>query len=131
MKQMITITSQFSEESGEPQTQPDTNRLYLDVVGVDTKKHRVYGLSSLASLSYPNLLHSSGKSHYDTTFDDTFEQRVQKRVRIEMQTIQQRLDEEQQKRNEEIHRRLEEEQQKRNEEVLDLKQKIADMERYF
>ena len=74
MEQMVANASQFSEESTEAETQPvDTNRLYLDAVGVDTKKRRVYGLGSLTLLSYLDLLRNSGRSKYGSTFDETFE----------------------------------------------------------
>ena len=128
MEQMVANASQFSEDSTEAETQPvDTNRLYLDAVGVDTKKRRVYGLGSLASLSYPDSLRSSGRS----TYGSIFEQRVQERVNIEMQTIQQRLDEEQQKRIEELQQQVQEEQNKRIEEMQDLRQQMAEMKSYF
>ena len=88
---------------------------YLQVVGVEPKKRRVYGLGTHASTFYPDFVSSSSSasSHYNTLFDEW--------LREELQEIQENLhrkNEEIQQKNEEMQKQIEEMKKKKKEERL-------------
>ena len=75
----------------------DVISIYLQAVGVERKKQRVYGLGTHASSFYLDYVSSSSSasSHYSTLFDE--------RLREELQNIQENL----QRKNEEIQQKNE------------------------
>ena len=106
---MVTIASQLTDESTEA-PKIDVAHIYLQVVGVELKKRRVYGLGTHASTFYPDFVSSSSSasSHYNTLFDE--------RLREELQEIQENLhrkNEEIQQKNEEMQKQIEEMKKKR------------------
>ena len=113
MENMVAIASQLTDESTEA-PKIDVAHIYLQAVGVEPKKRRVYGLGTHASTFYPDFVSSSSSasSHYNTLFD--------KRLREELQEIQENLhikNEEIQQKNEEMQKQIEE-MKKREEERL-------------
>ena len=120
MENMVAIASQLTDESTEA-PKIDVAQIYLQAVGVEPKKRRVYGLGTHASTFYPDSVSSSSSasSHYNTLFDE--------RLREELQEIQENLhrkNEEMQQKNEEM-KKKEEERLKREDEM---QQKILHME---
>ena len=124
---MVASASQLPEDSTDA---PEVNvtRIYLQTVGVEQKKRRVYGFGSQASTFYPDSISSSSaaSTHYNTLFDE--------RLRDELQGIEENMkknNEEMQQKNEEMQKQIEdmkkreEERQKRAE---DMQQKIYQME---
>ena len=104
MENMVTIASQLTDESTEA-PKIDVAHIYLQAVGVEPKKLRVYGLGTHASTFYPDSISSSSSasSHYNTLFDE--------RLREELQEIQENLhrkNEEIQQKNEEMQKQIEE-----------------------
>ena len=81
MENMVAIASQLTDESTEA-PKIDVAHIYLQAVGVEPKKRRVYGLGTHASTFYPDSVSSSSSasSHYNTLFDE--------RLREELQEIQ-------------------------------------------
>ena len=73
--------SQLTDESTEA-PKIDVAHIYLQAVGVEPKKRRVYGLGTHASTFYQDSVSSSSSasSHYNTLFDE--------RLREELQEIQ-------------------------------------------
>lgn len=131
---MVAIASQLTDESTEA-PDVDVAHIYLQVVGVERKKRRVYGLGTHASSYYLDSVSSSSSvsSHYSTLFEE--------RLREELQNIQedlQRKNEEIHQKNEEMQKQIEEmrkrelERQKREEERQkreeEMQQKIEQME---
>ena len=106
----------------------DVAHIYLQAVGVEPKKRRVYGLSTHASTFYPDSVSSSSSasSHYNTLFDE--------RLREELQEIQENLhikNEEIQQKNEEMQKQIEEMKKKEEERLKkedEMQQKILHME---
>ena len=92
---MVAIASQLTDESTEA-PKIDVAHIYLQAVGVEPKKRRVYGLGTHASTFYPDSVSSSSSasSHYNTLFDE--------RLREELQEIQENLH----RKNEEIQQRI-------------------------
>ena len=84
MENMVAIASQLTDESTEA-PKIDVAHIYLQAVGVEPKKRRVYGLGTHASTFYPDSVSSSSSasSHYNTLFDE--------RLREELQEIQENL----------------------------------------
>ena len=104
MENMVAISSQLTDESTEA-PKIDVAHIYLQAVGVEPKKWRVYGLGTYASTFYPDSVSSSSSnsSHYNTLFDE--------RLREELQEIQENLhrkNEEIQQKNEEMQKQIEE-----------------------
>ena len=104
MEIMVAIASQLTDESTEA-PKIDVAQIYLQAVGVEPKKRRVYGLGTHASTFYPDSVSSSSSasSHYNTLFDE--------RLREELQEIQENLhikNEEMQQKNEEMQKQIEE-----------------------
>ena len=102
----------------------DVLSIYLQAVGMERKKQRMYGLGTHASSFYLDSVSSSSSasSYYSTLFDE--------RLREELQDIQenlQRKNEEIQQKNEEMQQQIEE-MKKREEERLkreeEMQQKI-------
>ena len=127
MENMVAIASQLTDESTEA-PEIDVAHIYLQAVGVEPKKRRVYGRGTHASTFYPESVSSSSysSSHYNTLFDE--------RLREELQEIQENLhkkNEEIQQKNEEMQKQIEE-MKKREEERLkrddEMQQKILQME---
>ena len=109
MENMIAITSQLTDESTEA-PKIDVAHIYLQAIGVEPKKRRVYGLGTHASTFYQYSVSSSSSvsSHYNTLFDE--------RLREELQEIQEKLhikNEEIQQNNEEMQNQIEEMKKKR------------------
>ena len=71
MENMVSIASQLIDESTEA-PEIDVAHIYLQVVGVEHKKRRVYGLDTHASTFYLDSVSSSSSSssHYNTLFDE-------------------------------------------------------------
>ena len=106
---MVAIASQLTDESTEAPN-IDVAHIYLQAVGVEPKKRRVYGLGTHASTFYPDSVSSSSStsSHYNTLFDE--------RLRKELQEIEENLhikNEEIQQKNEEMQKQIEEMKKKR------------------
>ena len=127
MENMVAITSQMTDESIEA-SEIDVAHIYLQAVGVEPKKRRVYGLSTYASTFYLDSVSSSSSasSYYNTLFDE--------RLWEELQEIQETLlgkNEEIQQKNEEMQKQIEE-MKKREEERLkredEMQHKILQME---
>ena len=111
MENMVAIASQLTDESIEA-PKIDVAHIYLQAVGVEPKKRRVYGLGTHASTFYPDSVSSSSSasSHYNTLFDE--------RLREELQEIQENLhikNEEIQQKNEEMQKQIEEMKKKEEE----------------
>ena len=127
MENMVAIASQLTDESTEA-PKIDVAHIYLQAVGVEPKKRRVYGLGTHASTFYPDSVSSSSSasSHYNTLFDE--------RLREELQEIQENLhrkNEEIQQKNEEMQKQIEEMKKKEEERVKredEMQQKILHME---
>ena len=127
MENMVAIASQLTDESTEA-PKIDVAQIYLQAVGVEPKKRRVYGLGTHASTFYPNSVSSSSSasSHYNTLFDE--------RLREELQEIQENLhrkNEEMQQKNEEMQKQIEEMKKKEEERLKredEMQQKILHME---
>ena len=81
---MVSIASQLTDESTKA-LEIDVAHIFVQVVGVEPKKRRVYGLGTHASTFYPDSVSSSSSasSHYNTLFDE--------RLREELQEIQENL----------------------------------------
>ena len=81
---MVAIASQLTNESTDA-LEIDVAHIYLQAVGVEPKKRRVYGFGTHASTFYPDSISSSSSasSHYNTLFDE--------RLREELQEIQENL----------------------------------------
>ena len=95
---MVAFASQLPEDSTDS-PEVDVTRIYLQAVGVEQKKRRVYGLGSQASTFYPESISSSSaaSTQYDTLFDE--------RLREELQGIVENFEEkneEMQQKNEEM-----------------------------
>lgn len=131
---MVASASQLPEDSTDA-PEVDVTRIYLQTVGVEQKKRRVYGLGSQASTFYPDSISSSSaaSTHYNTLFDERLRDELQgieenfKKKNEEMQQKNEEMQkqiEDMKKREEERHKR-EEERQKREEEM---QQKIYQME---
>ena len=127
MENMVAIASQLTNKSTEA-PKIDVAHIYLQAVGVEPKKRRVYGLGTHASTFYPDSVSSSSSasSHYNTLFDE--------RLREELQEIQENLhrkNEEIQQKNEEMQKQIEE-MKKEEEERLkrddEMQHKILQME---
>ena len=127
MENIVAIASQLTNESTEA-PEIDVAHIYLQAVGVESKKRQVYGLGTHASTFYPDSISSSSSAsfHYNTLFDE--------RLRDELQEIQENLhikSEEIQQKNEEMQKQIEE-MKKRKEERLkredEMQQKILHME---
>ena len=124
---MVTIASQLTDESTEA-LKIDVANIYLQAVGVEPKKWRVYGLGTHASTFYLDSVSSSSSasSHYNTLFDE--------RLREELQEIQENLhrkNEEIQQKNEEMKKQIEEMKKKEEERLKredEMQQKILQME---
>ena len=104
MENMVIIASQLTDESTKA-PKIDVAHIYLQAVGVEFKKRRVYGLGTHAYTFYPDPVSSSSSasSHYNTLFDE--------RLREELQKIQENLhrkNEEIQQKNEEMQKQIEE-----------------------
>ena len=104
MENMVAIASQLTDESTVA-PKIDVAHIYLQAVGVEPKKQRVYGLGTHASTFYPDSVSSSSSaaSHFNTLFDE--------RLREELQEIQENLhikNEEIQQKNEEMQKQIEE-----------------------
>ena len=104
MENMVVIASQLTDESTEA-PKIDVAHIYLQVVGVEPKKRRVYGLGTHATTFYPDSVSSSSSasSRYNTLFDE--------RLREELQEIQENLhikNEEIQQKNEKTQKQIEE-----------------------
>ena len=71
MENMVVIGSQMTDESIEA-LEINVPHIYLQVVGVEPKKQRVYGFGTHASTFYPDFVSSSSSasSHYNTLFDE-------------------------------------------------------------
>ena len=84
MENMVAIASQLTDESTEA-PKIDIAHIYLQAVGVESKKRRVYGLGTHASTFFQDfvLSSSSASSHYNILFDE--------RLREELQEIQENL----------------------------------------
>ena len=84
MENMVAIASQLTDESTEA-PKIDVAHIYLQAVGVEPKKRRVYGLGTHTSTFYPDFVSSSSSasSHYNTLFDE--------RLWEELQEIQENL----------------------------------------
>ena len=111
MENMVAIASQLTDESTEA-PKIDVAHIYLQAVGVEPKKRRVYGLGTHASTFYPDSVSSSSSasSHYNTLFDG--------RLREELQEIQKNLhrkNEEIQQKNKEMQKQIEEMKKKEEE----------------
>ena len=127
MENMVAIASQLTDESTEA-PKIDVAQIYLQAVGVEPKKRRVYGLGTHASTFYPDSVSSSSSasSHYNTLFDE--------RLREELQEIQENLhrkNEEMQQKNEEMQKQIEEMKKKEEERLKredEMQQKILHME---
>ena len=127
MENMVAIASQLTDESTEA-PKIDVAHIYLQAVGVEPKKRRVYGLGTHASTFYPDSVSSSSSasSHYNTLFDE--------RLREELQEIQENLhrkNEEIQQKNEEMQKQIEEMKKKEEERLKredEMQQKILHME---
>ena len=127
MENMVAIASQLTDESTEA-PKIDVAHIYLQAVGVEPKKRRVYGLGTHASTFYPDSVSSSSSasSHYNTLFDE--------RLREELQEIQENLhikNEEIQQKNEEMQKQIEEKKKKEEERLKrddEMQQKILHME---
>ena len=127
MENMVAIASQLTDESTEA-PKIDVAHIYLQAVGVEPKKRRVYGLGTHASTFYPDSVSSSSSafSHYNTLFDE--------RLREELQEIQENLhrkNEEIQQKNEEMQKQIEEMKKKEEERLKRedaMQQKILHME---
>ena len=109
MENMVAIASQLTDESTEA-PKIDVAHIYLQAVGVEPKKQRVYVLSTHASTFYPDFISSSSSasSHYNTLFDE--------RLWEELQEIQENLhrkNKEIQQKNEEMQKQIEEMKKKR------------------
>ena len=78
---MVASASQLPEDSTDA-PEVDVTRIYLQTVGVEQKKRRVYSLGSQASTFYPDSISSSSaaSAHYNTLFDE--------RLRDELQGIE-------------------------------------------
>ena len=99
---MVAIASQLTDESTEA-PEIDVAHIYLQAVGVEPKKWRVYGLGTHASTFYPDFVSSSSSasSHYNTLFDERLReelQEIQENLHIKSEEIQQK-NEEMQKKN--------------------------------
>ena len=124
---MVAIASQLTDESTKA-PKIDVAHIYLQAVGVEPKKRRVYGLGTHASTFYPDSVSSSSSasSHYNTLFDE--------RLREELQEIQENLhikNEEIQQKNEEMQKQIEEMKKKEEERLKredEMQQKILHME---
>ena len=124
---MVAIASQLTDESTEA-PKIDVAQIYLQAVGVEPKKRRVYGLGTHASTFYPDSVSSSSSasSHYNTLFDE--------QLREELQEIQENLhrkNEEMQQKNEEMQKQIEEMKKKEEERLKredEMQQKILHME---
>ena len=70
---MVAITYQLKNESTKA-PEIDVAHIYLQAVGVEPKKQRVYGLGTHASIFYLHSISSSSSasSHYNTLFDEWF-----------------------------------------------------------
>ena len=127
MENMVAIASQLTDESTEA-PKIDVAQIYLQAVGVEPKKRRVYGLGTHASTFYPDSVSSSSSasSPYNTLFDE--------RLREELQEIQENLhrkNEEMQQKNEEMQKQIEEMKKKEEERLKredEMQQKILHME---
>ena len=127
MENMFVIASQLTDESTEA-PKIDVAHIYLQAVGVEPKKRRVYGLGTHASTFYPDSVSSSSSasSHYNTLFDE--------RLREELQEIQENLhrkNEEIHQKNEEMQKQIEEMKKKKEERLKredEMPQKILHME---
>ena len=120
MENMVAIASQLTDESTEA-PKIDVAQIYLQAVGVEPKKRRVYGLGTHASTFYPDSVSSSSSasSHYNTLFDE--------RLREELQEIQENLH----RKNEEMQKQIEEmkkEEEERLKREDEMQQKILHME---
>ena len=95
MENMVAIASQLIDESTEA-PKIDVAHIYLQAVGVELKKRRVYGLGTHASTFYPDSVSSSSSSssHYNTLFDERLReelQQIQKNLHIKNEEIQQKM----------------------------------------
>ena len=124
---MVASASQLPEDSTDA-PEVDVTRIYLQAIGVEQKKRRVYGLGSQASTFYPDSISSSSAASnpYNTLFDEQLRDELQgivENFKKKNEEIQQK-NEEMQKQIEDMKKR-EEERQKREE---DMQQKIYQME---
>ena len=100
---MVAIASQLTNESTEA-PEIDVAHIYLQVIRVEPKKRRVYGLGTHASTFYPDSVSSSSSasSHYNTLFDEWLWEELQ-----EIQENLHRKKEEIQQKNEEMQKQIE------------------------
>ena len=124
MKNIVAIASQLTDESIEA-PKIDVAHIYLQAVGVEPKKRRVYGLGTHASTFYPDSVSSlsSASSHYNTLFDE--------RLWEELQKIQENLhikNEEIQQKNEDMQKQIEEMKKKKKKKEDKMQQKILQIE---
>ena len=128
MENMVVIASQLTDDSTEA-PEVDVANIYLQAVGVERKRQRVYGLGTHASSFYLDSISSSSSasSRYSTLFDE--------RLREELQGIEdnlQRKNEEIQQKNEEMQKQIEDMKKREEERVKreeEMQQKIEEMER--
>ena len=104
MENMIAIASQLTDESTEA-LEIDVAHIYLQAVGVEPKKRRVYGLGTQASTFYPDSVSSSSyaSSHYNTLFYERLWENLQ-----EIKENLHRKNEEIQQKNEQMQKQIEE-----------------------
>ena len=104
MENMVASASQLTDESTEA-PEIDVAHIYLQAVGVEPKKRRVYDLGTHASTFYPDSVSSasSASSHYNTLFDEQLLEKlhkIQENLHIINENIQQK--------NEDMQKQIEE-----------------------